>query len=82
MTLAFATGALAAGFTGAGLTALVIWIVTVLTGSTDPWSVAPLVVTLAAALFAVLTYVAERTVHRRSMDRKRSIGEPWAYRGE
>lgn len=80
MNLAFVTGALAAGFTGAALSALVIWVLTVLIGSEDPWRVAPLVVALVGGLFAILTYVAERFIYRRSMERKRATGEPWAYR--
>ena len=80
MRLAFVTGALASGFTGAGLTALLIWVVTVITGSTDPWSIAPALVAAIAAVLAILTYVAEQFIYRRSLDRKRSAGEPWAYR--
>ena len=80
MRAAFVTGALAAGFTGAGLSALVIWVLTVLTASGDAWRVAPLVVAATAAAFAVLTYVAEHAIHRRSRERKRATGEPWAYR--
>jgi hypothetical protein len=80
MNAAFVTGALASGFAGAALSALVIWVLTVLTGSADPWRVAPLVVALVAGLFAVLTYVAERFLYRRSQERKRATGEPWAYR--
>ena len=82
MSAAFLTGALAAGFTGAALSALVIWVLTVLTGSEDPWRAAPLVVAAAGAAFAVLTYVAERFVYRRSMERKRATGEPWAFRDD
>jgi hypothetical protein len=78
--LAFVTGALASGFAAAGLTALVIWVVTVLTGSPDAWNVAPVLVASLAAIVAGLTYLAERFVHRRSLERKRSTGEPWAYR--
>ena len=80
MNAAFLTGALAAGFTGAALSTLVIWVLTVLTGSGAPWRAAPLVVVLAAAAVAVLTYVAERFIYRRSQERKRATGEPWAYR--
>lgn len=80
MNLAFVTGALAAGFTGAALAALVVWVLTVVTGSEDPWRIAPLIVALAAGLFAVATYAAERFIYRRSMERKRATGEPWAYR--
>jgi cyanate permease len=80
MGAAFLTGALAAGFAGAGLAALVIWIVTVISGSTDPWRSAPIVVAGVAALLAIATYAAERFVYRRSMERKRATGEPWAYR--
>lgn len=80
MTAAFLTGALAAGLAGAALTALAIWVLTVLSGSSEPWRAAPLVVAIIGGLLAVATYLAERVVHRRSMERKRSSGEPWAYR--
>jgi hypothetical protein len=80
VNLAFVTGALAAGFTGASVSALIIWVLTVLSGSEDPWRVAPLVVAVAGAVFAVLTYGAERFIYRRSLERKRATGEPWAYR--
>jgi hypothetical protein len=80
MGLAFLTGAIASGFTAAGLTALLIWIATVLAGSSDPWSIAPWLVTAVAGLVAMATYVAEGIVHRRSLAHKRSTGEPWAYR--
>jgi len=80
MNAAFLTGALASGLTGAALAALVIWVLTVITGSQDPWRVAPLIVALAAGLFAVATYAAERFIYRRSLERKRATGEPWAYR--
>ena len=80
MKLAFATGAIAAGFTAAGLTALLIWIATVLSGSSEPWSIAPWIVSLAAAVIGVGTYLAERVVYRRSLARMRATGEPWAYR--
>ena len=80
MTLAFLTGAIASGFTGAGLTALLIWVATVVAGSSDPWSIAPWLVTLVAALVAIATYVAEGIVYRLTLARKRSIGEPWAFR--
>ena len=80
MTLAFVTGAVASGFTAAGLTALLIWVATVLAGSTDPWSIAPWLVTAVAAVVAVATYVAEGIAYRRTLARKRSTGEPWAFR--
>jgi len=80
MKLAFATGALASGLVAGGLTGLVIWIATVVTASTDPWSVAPVVVAAAAALVGGATYLAERILYRRSMERHRAVGEPWAYR--
>lgn len=82
MKLAFATGALASGLVGGGLTAAVVWIVTVITGSSDPWSAAPVVVTAVAALVGGATYLAERIVYRRSLEQQRSMGEPWAYRGD
>ncbi len=80
MKFAFATGALASGLVGGGLTALVIWIATIVTGSSDPWSVAPILVTVVGALVSAATYLAERVVYRRSMERSRAIGEPWVYR--
>lgn len=80
MVLAFVTGAVASGFTAAGLTAFAVWIAAVLSGSTDPWSIAPWLVSLVAAIVAVATYLAENIVHRRSLSRMRSTGEPWAYR--
>ena len=80
MALAFITGAVASGFTAAGLTALLIWIATVLAGSSDPWAIAPWLVSAAAAVVAIATYVAEGIAYRRSLARKRSTGEPWAYR--
>ena len=80
MVLAFVTGAVASGFTAAGLVALLIWIATVLSGSSAPWSVAPWLVTSVAALVAIATYVAEGIAYRRTLARKRSTGEPWAFR--
>lgn len=80
MRLAFATGALSTGFTAAGLTTIVIWLVTLVTGSSVPWSVAPWLVPVVAAVVAGATYLAEFVIHRRSHLRMRSIGEPWAYR--
>lgn len=82
MNLAFLTGALAAGFAGAALSALIIWIVTVVSGSTEPWRTAPLIVALAAAALAIATYAAERFIYRRTQERKRATGEPWAYRDD
>lgn len=82
MNLAFLTGALAAGFAGAALTALIIWIVTVVSGSTEPWRSAPLIVTLAAGALAIATYAAERFIYRRTQEQKRATGEPWAYRDD
>ena len=80
MGLAFVTGAVASGFTAAGLTALLIWIATVVAGSSDPWSIAPWLVSLVAALVAIATYVAEGIAHRKTLAQMRSTGEPWAYR--
>ena len=80
MTLAFLTGALASGFTAAGLSALLIWIVTVVSGSNDPWAWAPWLVALVAIVFAAGTYFAELVAHRRTIARMRATGEPWAYR--
>ena len=80
MTAAFATGALASGLAAAGLTALVVWIATVVTGSSDPWSVGPWLIPGAAILVGAATFVAERYLHARADAEKRAAGEPWAYR--
>jgi hypothetical protein len=80
MTGAFLTGALASAVAGAGLVALLLWVITVVTGSTAAWSLAPWLVVGVALLFAIGTFVAERFAYRRSLARMRAIGEPWAYR--
>lgn len=80
MRLAFITGALSAAFAAAALTALGIWVVTVVVDSPAPWSLAPLMVGLAAVIFGLATYLAERVAHRRTMARRRALGEPWAFR--
>lgn len=82
MKLAFATGALASGLVGGGLTGLLIWVATVVTGSSDPWSVAPILVAAAAALVGGATYLAERLMYRRTLQRQRAVGEPWAFRDD
>jgi hypothetical protein len=78
--LAFLTGALSAGFAAAALSALLIWVVTVLLGSPGAWAVAPFVVPLVGIAFGGATYLAERIAHRRTLARKRAKGEPWAFR--
>jgi hypothetical protein len=80
VTLAFLTGAIASGFTAAGLSTVLIWIATVVTGSRDPWAWAPWVVAAVAVLVAVATYLAEGIAYRRTLARMRATGEPWAYR--
>lgn len=80
MRMAFLTGALAAGLAVTGLTAIVLWAVTLVTASTDAWIVAVWLVPGLAALAAIATYVAEVIVDRRTDSRKRETGEPWAYR--
>lgn len=80
MTLAFVTGAVASGFTAAGLTTLLVWVATVIAGSTDPWAIAPWLIGAAAALVGIGTFVAERIAYRRTIGRMRAVGEPWAYR--
>jgi uncharacterized membrane-anchored protein len=80
MTLAFTTGALASALAAAGLTATVIWIATVVSGSRDPWSVAPWLIPLVAVVIGAATFVVERYLHERERARKRAAGEPWAYR--
>ena len=80
MRAAFATGALAAAFVGAALAAVVLWVATIVLRSGGPWAVAPLVVSAVAIVVGVATYLGERLLHRRSLERKRAVGEPWAYR--
>ncbi|HSK94169.1 MAG TPA: hypothetical protein VLA76_08950 [Candidatus Angelobacter sp.] len=80
MRLAFLTGALSAAFAASAITAFAIWILTVVLGSSEPWSVAPVVVGLVAVAFGLATYLAERIAHRRTLARRRATGEPWAFR--
>jgi hypothetical protein len=80
MRLAFLTGALATGLTVAALTALVIWVITLVARSGDAWAAAPWVVSILAALAAVGTYAAEVFAERATQRRKRETGEPWAFR--
>jgi hypothetical protein len=80
MAFAFLVGAVASGFSAAGLTTLLIWIATVVASSSEPWAIAPFLVSVVAALVAVGTYLAEGIAHRRTLSRMRSTGEPWAYR--
>ena len=80
MRAAFLTGALAGGIAAVALVALAVWLVTVVTGSTDAWAAAPWLMIGFAVLIAAGTYLAERIIHRRTMARMRAVGEPWAYR--
>lgn len=80
MRVAFLTAALAAGFAAAVLAVLAIWLVALVSGSSDPWTAAPWVVPVVAVAFAAATYLAERIAHRRTLARKHAMGEPWAFR--
>ena len=80
MKAAFLTGALAGGIAAVALVALAVWLVTVVTDSTDAWAAAPWLMIGFAVLIAAGTYLAERIIHRRTMARMRAVGEPWAYR--
>lgn len=80
MGLAFLTGALASGVAAGGLTAVAVWLSTVLTGSDGAWGVAPYLIAVVAVAFAGATYAAERIARRRDVQRQRATGEPWAYR--
>jgi uncharacterized membrane-anchored protein len=80
MNAAFTTGALASALAAAGLVALILWIATVITGSSDPWAVAPWLIPVAAIVIGAATFLAERYLHEREGARKRATGEPWAYR--
>jgi len=80
MRLAFVTGALAAGLATTGVAALLVWVVTVITGTSGAWGVAGWLVAAIGVAVAALTYLAEREAHARTTARMRSSGEPWAYR--
>ena len=80
MALAFITGALASGVAAAGLTAALVWLSTVLTGSESAWGIAPYLIVAVALAFAAATYLAERIARARDLQRQRATGEPWAYR--
>jgi cell division protein FtsW (lipid II flippase) len=80
MALAFLTGALAAGLGTSALTALVVWVVTVISGSPDLWVIGGWVIAGLGLLVAGLTYVAERFAREQTYARQRASGEPWAYR--
>jgi hypothetical protein len=80
MALGFLTGALAAGLAAGGLTAVLIWLSTVLSGSDGAWAVAPYLILAIALAFAAATYAAERIARSRDLQRRRATGEPWAYR--
>lgn len=80
MTLAFLTGALAAGIAAGALATLAVWVATVVTGSEELWGGWAVLVIGTAVLFAAATYVAERSAHRRTVTRQRAKGEPWAFR--
>ena len=80
VNLAFAHRRACVGLAAAGLTALLVWVVTVVTGSSDPWSVGPWLIPGAAAVIGGATFLAERYLHQPNVRRKRSTGEPWAYR--
>jgi cytochrome b subunit of formate dehydrogenase len=80
MALAFLTGALASGLAAGALTAALVWVTTVLTGSEGAWGVAPYLILVVALAFATATYAAERIARARDLQRRRATGEPWAYR--
>ena len=80
MGLAFLTGALASGVAAGGLTAALVWLSTVFTGSDGAWGVAPYLIAAVAVAFAGATYAAERIARTRDLQRQRATGEPWAYR--
>ena len=78
--LAFITGGLASGTAAAGVSALVIWVATVISGSSNPWSTAPWLLPLIAVVFGAATFMVERHLRDRELAQKRATGEPWAYR--
>ncbi len=80
MVLAFLTGALASGIAVAALTAALVWLSTMLTGSDGLWGAAPYLIVGAAVAFGAATYAAERIARARDLRGRRATGEPWAYR--
>jgi len=80
MRLAFVTGAIASGIAVAALATVVVWVVTLVTGSGDAWGVVAWLVPAVGILAALATYVDEIIVDRLTQQRKRATGEPWAYR--
>jgi hypothetical protein len=78
--LAFGTGALASGVTAAVVTGLVIWVVSLLLGWSDPWPTGAWLILVAGVVVALAAYLAEWIAYRRTLAEMRSTGEPWAYR--
>ncbi|MEO5985993.1 MAG: hypothetical protein ABIW50_02740 [Candidatus Limnocylindria bacterium] len=78
--MAFLTAALASGFSAAVLTTVVVWVVSVVTGSAGPWTAAPWLIVATTTIITATTYLAEVLAYGRTMLRQRSLGEPWAFR--
>jgi len=80
MRLAFITGALAAGVAVAALTALGLWVASLVLGHDGPIEAMAVALPLVGVGAGLLTYVDEVVVYRAEERRSRSVGEPWAYR--
>ena len=79
-TLAFVTGAVAAGAGFAALTALGLWIASLVLGHDGPIQAMGIALPLVGIGGGLLTYVDEVLVYRAEKRRDVSSGEPWAYR--
>jgi hypothetical protein len=79
-TLAFVTGAVAAGVAVAALTALGLWVASLVLGHDGPIEAMPVAVPLVGVGAGLLTYVDEVIAWQAEKRRSRSVGEPWAYR--
>lgn len=82
MRMAFGTGALAAGAIAAIVTGLVMWVASLVLGTSDPWPIGAWLVPVVGVVVALAAYVAEWIAYRRTLTEMRSHGEPWAYRDE
>jgi hypothetical protein len=79
-SLAFITGAVAAGVAFAALTALGLWVASLVLGHDGPIEAMAVAVPIVGTGAALLTYVDEVIVYRAEKRSDQSRGEPWAYR--
>lgn len=81
MLAALATGALASALAGAGLSALILWIVALVANQGRLDGSAPVISVAVGMVVGVVVLLAERIALRRTR-RAWTLGEPWAYRGD